>query len=143
MIEIEIINKGKYPIDKKMFLRAAQRLAKADKKLRGRVEAVIIDNRLMRKMNKEWRGMDRTTDVLSFAWTEGGNFPGKETPLGQIFISYPRITVQAKECGVGLREELVRMFIHGLLHLIGYDHTRIKDAKKMFALQEKIILSIK
>jgi probable rRNA maturation factor len=143
MIEIGIINNDKYPIDKKMFLRVAKKLAEADKKLRGRVEVIIINDRLMRKMNKEWRGIDRTTDVLSFAWTEAVNFPGKEIPLGQIFISYPRIVVQARENGASLKEELARMFTHGLLHLIGYDHTRVKDAKKMFALQEKIILLIK
>jgi len=143
MIEIEIINKDKYPIDKKMFFLAAEKLAKADKKLRGRVEVIIVDNRSMRKMNKEWRGIDKTTDVLSFAWLESGNFPGEETPLGQIFISYPRIVAQAKECGVSLKEEMARMFTHGLLHLIGYDHTWIKDAEKMFALQERIILLIK
>lgn len=144
MIGVELINKKSYPINKKLFLRAAAALSKQDKKLRGTVETVVVDNRVMRKMNKEWRGMDRTTDVLSFAWAETKSFPGeKEAPLGQIFISYPRIVAQAKECGVDLKEEMARMFLHGLLHLFGYDHAREKEAKKMFALQEKIILLIK
>lgn len=144
MIDIEIINEKKYPVNKKLFLRAAAALSRREKKLRGKVETVIVDNRAMRKMNKEWRGIDRTTDVLSFAWTEIKNFPGKEKALlGQIFISYPKIIVQAKECGVSAKEELIRMFLHGLLHIIGRDHVKEKDAKKMFALQEKIILLIK
>jgi probable rRNA maturation factor len=144
MIDIELTNEKNYPVNKKLFLRSAAALSKREKKLHGIVETVIVDNRIMRKMNKEWRGTDRTTDVLSFAWTETESFPGKEkAPLGQIFISYPRIIAQAKECGVSVKEELKRMFLHGLLHLIGYDHVRAEDAKKMFSLQEKIILLIK
>jgi probable rRNA maturation factor len=62
--------------------------------------------------------------------------------LGQIFIAYPQIKRQAKQYKISEKEEFVRMLVHGLLHLVGYDHNTIKDEKKMLNLQEKIVNNI-
>ncbi len=90
-------------------------------------------------MNREYRGIDKTTDVLSFPQVEaaGGGQPeirgpkepegagGAGTfPLGDIVISLPRARRQAEEYGVPLYDEITRLLIHGLLHLFGYDHER-------------------
>ena len=76
----------------------------------------------MRSLNKRYRGKDRTTDVLSFAFREG-SFPGIQPEmLGDIVISIPEARRQAEVTGITLESEISRLLIHGLLHLLGYDH---------------------
>jgi probable rRNA maturation factor len=88
------------------------------------------------------------TDVLSFAWQEewGEKFflptTNQDKHLGQVYICFEKIKIQAKEFKVSARNECTRMIVHGLLHLVGYDHMYDKEAKKMFTLQEKIIAAV-
>ena len=78
----------------------------------------------MRSLNRRYRGVDRTTDVLSFSLREGG-FPSVQPDLlGDIVISVPRADRQASEAGHSLSREIERLLIHGLVHLLGYDHER-------------------
>ncbi len=81
------------------------------------VELVIIDAKSMQELNVQHRGMDKTTDVLSFPLQD---FP--HTPLGSIVINYELAEEKAKELGHTQEEEIALLFIHGLLHLLGYDH---------------------
>ena len=101
----------------------------------------FIGDRRMRTLNKRYRSIDRTTDVLSFPTNEGNDHMlGND--WGDIFISIPQIQRQAKQFGVSYKEELARMLVHGVLHLFGYDHVTEKDAKKMFAIQETCVKKI-
>ena len=111
--------------------------ARAEKKIHGTVEVTIVGEKKIKALNLKYRGKDKVTDVLSFSWLEGGKMPGDF--LGQIFICYPQIVRQAEEYKVSVEEEFARMLVHGLLHLVGYDHVKENEAKKMFVLQEKII----
>lgn len=78
----------------------------------------------MRSLNRRYRGKDRTTDVLSFALREG-MFPHiQPTVLGDIVISVPAASRQATEAGHPLSREIERLLVHGLLHLLGYNHER-------------------
>lgn len=98
----------------------------------------FIGDAKMRTLNRVHRGVDRPTDVLSFSVQEGEHiFDSKE--WGDVFIAIPYIRRQAKRFGVSFEEELFRMLIHGILHLLGYDHERPKDAKEMFGLQESLL----
>ena len=85
------------------------------------------------------------SDVISFALLDSGD--NKEydgyIELGDIFINRNRVLSQAKEYGHSTKREFVFLFIHGLLHLLGYDHMKPKDEKIMFALQKKIIGDLK
>jgi probable rRNA maturation factor len=106
-----------------------------------------IGDRRMRTLNRRYRGIDRTTDVLSFAIQEGEEFfvgtqDDSVLELGDIFISIPQISRQAKRFGISEKEEFTRMLVHGVLHVLGYDHVHPKDAQKMFFLQEKILTDI-
>lgn len=83
----------------------------------------------MKSLNSRYRGIKKTTDVLSFTSTEGGD----------IFISLPQIKRQAKLFSVLWQEELDRILAHGLLHLFGYDHIRKPEAGRMLAQQEKLV----
>ena len=94
------------------------------------VSIALVSASEMRRLNKEWRGKDALTDVLSF---------GDEHGNGEILISYEQARIQAKQLGHSTRDELAFLIVHGLLHLHGYDHERPADAKKMFPLQTRIL----
>ncbi|TAN61585.1 rRNA maturation RNase YbeY [bacterium] len=98
------------------------------------VSVLITGDEGMRALNKKFRRIDKPTDVLSFPMDESGM-------LGDIAISVDKVVLQAKEFGVSFEEELARLLIHGLLHLIGYDHVKGgRQAAKMKA-KEAVLLN--
>lgn len=101
---------------------------------------LFIGNEEIRKINREARGIDKVTDVISFALEDGEE--KKLSPvriLGDIYISIPRMKEQAKEYGHSEKRELSFLVVHGLLHLLGYDHMKKEDESVMFSLQEEIL----
>lgn len=128
----------------------------------GVVTLTLTDNEGIRELNREYRGLDKPTDVLSFPLRGG---PGddadirydddfetleEELPedaendpfaelLGDIVISVPRALEQAQDYGHGADREMGFLFVHGFLHLIGYDHETDEQEKAMFAKQEEIL----
>lgn len=97
------------------------------------VGIVFTGNAEIRKLNRQYRGKDCITDVLSF-----GN-EDDERNLGDILISVPYARSQAKNADRNLRREVADLIIHGTLHLLGYDHMKKKEAETMFALQDKVM----
>jgi len=140
MLIINFSGKSGCPFSEEMVKNIAEVTAKFENKIKGEVEINLVGNRKIKEINRIYRGKDCVTDVLSFSWQEGNE--AEKNYLGQIFISCDKIKTQAKEYGVPAEEEFVRMLVHGLLHLVGYDHIEIRDEKKMFGLQEKIISKI-
>lgn len=100
---------------------------------------IFIDDEKMHEMNKMYRGIDRTTDVLSFALNDEKSFKSDIDVLGDIYVSIPKMKAQAIEYGHSEKRELSFLVIHGLLHLLGYDHMEKHDEKVMFGLQEEIL----
>lgn len=101
---------------------------------------IFVDNEEIHKLNLLKRGVDRETDVISFALEDGDVF--LNTPirvLGDIYISIPKMQSQAIEYGHSEKRELSFLVVHGLLHLLGYDHQTLEDEKNMFHLQEVIL----
>lgn len=105
------------------------------------ISLVIADDETVRVLNAEYRGIDRTTDVLSFAfdnqgeyygegdapsdWSADENFvlpPGESAGLGEVIVSYQQASRQAREAGHSVERELAHLIAHGILHLIGHDH---------------------
>jgi len=85
----------------------------------------------MRALNRRHRGVDSTTDVLSFPQLDGfPSPPGPRLMLGDIVINLHKAERQAEEYGVPFYDELKRLLIHGLLHLLGYDHEQGKEAER-------------
>jgi len=109
------------------------------------VSVSIVDNRYIHKINKKYRHIDRPTDVISFAFLDSENnydkvlFSAGPVVLGDIYISLEKAKEQAEEYGHSLHRELSFLFVHGLLHLLGYDHMNEEDEKEMFQLQEEIL----
>ncbi len=106
------------------------------------VNVHIVGDKKMRSLNREHRGKDKTTDVLSFAYQEGEHPRFFEQELGDIFINPNQIKRQAIFFEVAYEEEFARMLIHALLHLLGLDHEKSDEAKKMFAKQERYLKSV-
>lgn len=105
------------------------------------LSCVIINDEKIHEMNRDYRSIDRSTDVISFALEDNEQFyvPGMPRSLGDIFISMDHAVMQAQEYGHSLKREMCFLFTHGLLHLLGYDHMEEADEKEMFALQKEIL----
>ncbi len=99
----------------------------------------------MKILNRQYRGVDRTTDVLSFpqedtfAFNEGLS-PESDIVLGDIVINLHKAERQAKENGLTFHEELKRLLVHGLLHLLGYDHEKGRQAERKMKEKSKRLL---
>ncbi len=101
---------------------------------------IIINNEEIHRMNKEYRGVDRPTDVISFALEDDDTFISTDVRvLGDIYISIDKAKEQAESYGHSLKRELSFLTIHGILHLLGYDHMTNEEEKEMFNLQEMIL----
>lgn len=108
----------------------------------GTISVHVIGDQKMKELNRIYRGKNKTTDVLSFAVTEGKWFGKQEEDLGDIFISAAKIRKQAKVWEVSAAEEFTRMLVHGVLHILGYDHIKESEAKIMFGKQEKYLRAV-
>ena len=101
---------------------------------------IIINNEKIREINREYRNIDRETDVISFALEDEKSFNRTDIRvLGDIYISIDKAKSQAEEYGHSLKRELSFLTVHGFLHLLGYDHMEKEDEIKMFSLQNEIL----
>lgn len=112
------------------------------------VDITIVTDEEIHALNRDYRNVDRATDVLSFALDEDGGEPelvgGPEVHLlGDIIISAETAARQAEEFGHGLEREIVYLAVHGLLHLLGYDHMQEEDKAIMRAKEEEALREIK
>lgn len=119
-----------FPIEEELKTLALKVLEEEDHS--GEVNIILTHDEKLRALNKEFRNKDKTTDVLSFPWHD-------EDFLGEIYISEPQVRRQAPRFDNTFENELKRMFIHGLLHLCGYDHMEAKERKEMRNREEEIL----
>jgi len=106
------------------------------------VSIVFVDNPRIQALNKQYRGVDNPTDVLSFSMQEGENIPGEDNLLGDVVISLETALHQAKEFGHSVERETAYLAVHGVLHLLGYDHIEEADRKQMREKEESIMQKI-
>ena len=101
---------------------------------------IFVDSNEIQRINKEYRGMDKVTDVISFALEDTkDDIDNNIRVLGDIYICIPRMLEQAEDYGNSINRELSFLTFHGLLHILGYDHMNKEEEKVMFALQELIL----
>jgi len=115
----------------------------------GEVALTFVDDEQIHELNRTYRQIDRPTDVLSFAMLEQGegeidirfdeDEQSPQAMLGDIIISVERAKAQSEEYGHSLEREIGFLFVHGFLHLLGYDHDTEEAEKEMFAKQEAIL----
>ena len=134
----------------RQLLRQAARLTLAARDIQRDAEISLLftDDAGIQELNRDYRGLDRPTDVLSFALLEAEDAaalpPGLPLILGDIVISRPTAARQAAAYGHSELRETTFLFIHGLLHLLGLDQTRsLAEEQEMFALQDAIIEQLK
>ena len=119
---------------------------------------VIADDDTVRRLNNKHRGVDQVTDVLSFSTISQGCWAGdleptskangkgpfllpphEPQPLGEVIISYPQVERQARASGEQIEQELALLLVHGVLHLLGYDHAEPKEEAAMKALEQQAL----
>lgn len=125
MIKVLIQADSRYPVDRKRIRKKAQQILQA----RGvtsntEVNVVVVGDRKMKQLNRQYRHLDQTTDVLSFGQKEGEvNFPpSQKLLLGDVVISFPQARKQAAQYNILVDEEIDKLVEHGLLHLLGIHH---------------------
>ena len=109
------------------------------------LSVTIVGDRTIRRLNREYRGIDRPTNVLSFSMTEG-DFPGLNPQLlGDVVISSDTVVREAHEEGISFSEKLGFLLVHGILHLAGYDHERSgeDEARRMERKQRELLSLLK
>lgn len=141
MNNVEIINETGLNLD---YIEVMQKLidyAINHEKIKNVIfNVIIVDNEYIHKLNKEYRGIDRPTDVISFALEDNADeIESNVRILGDIYISIDKVYEQAKEYGHSNLREICFLMIHGFLHLLGYDHMKEEEEKIMFAKQEEIL----
>lgn len=126
--ELEIINKlMEFTLEKENIQKAEFNI-------------IIIDNERIKEINKEYRGINRETDVISFALEDTLDFVYEDFRLlGDIYISLDKVREQSVLYGHSFLRELAFLSVHGLLHLLGYDHMEKKDEEEMFKKQDEIL----
>ena len=130
-----IVNVEAEDVDSEALSRAVVHAARAEGRTAGEVSLQLLDDRGIREMHRRYLGRDRATDVIAFSLGED------DALLGDVYIGLEQARRQATELGVPLGQELVRLAIHGTLHLLGHDHPEGEERadSPMFELQERLV----
>ena len=155
MLTIEIVNEQDEEItqEHQQLIENCLQKAAQFEEIKGEVVITLVNNERIHELNRDYRGVDRPTDVLSFALNEEGEgdmeifveeseFDDYPNMLGDIIISIPRTKEQAQDYGPPFERELGFLAVHGFLHLIGYDHGTPEEEKDMFTRQENILQEV-
>ncbi len=142
-IDLAYVNETSFPDDYQEDFQAILKTALATLNIHDDVEmsVILVDDEKIHQINRDYRKIDRSTDVISFALEDNEQYyvEGMPRELGDIFISVDHAQAQAQEYGHSLRREMCFLFTHGVLHLLGYDHMNKEDEEEMFGLQKVIL----
>ena len=137
---IEINNLTKYGVDRKIFSTVAKIVLKGENRVTETLSLAFVGKAEIKKLNKKFRGKDKPTDVLSFELKDSA----EKCYLGEIIICPDVVKENAKKYKVTVKSEMIKVFVHGILHLCGYDHEKSeKEAEIMEKKQEKYLSKIK
>lgn len=142
MNEFEIFNQTDRDIPELETVKSVLQHAVVKEKLENVIfNVIIVDNDYIHELNKNYRNIDRETDVITFALEDEKDMvvPVGERVLGDIYISIDKAISQAEEYGHSLLRELSFLAVHGFYHLLGYDHMTEEEEKVMFSKQEEVL----
>lgn len=134
---VEISNTQNIRVDEAWIRQAAQRCLETEEEATSEVSLWLTDDAEIQRLNDQYRGVDAPTDVLAFAMREGEDGALHPSLLGDVVISVETAQRQAVEGD--LRRELALLTVHGILHLLGYDHQAVEDAAQMEDKQAQIL----
>ena len=146
-VEIFVEEKFRGLVDEGWARRIAQTVLKAEEVAPPyEVSLVFTDSETVQQLNRDYRGVDEPTDVLAFCMLSqkevDSSFalpPDGVTRLGEVIISYPQAVEQASEQGHSSERELALLIIHGILHLLGYDHEEAEEESKMRTRERELL----
>lgn len=142
---IEINNKTRSKIDLAIVRKVVKKFLKYYNKEDKEVSIAFIGDKTIRKLNKTYRGINKITDVLAFPDVMVGTSSNNEQSnfLGEVIINYIQVKRQAKRFNNSVKQELIFILIHGLLHLLGYDDKTEKGRREMERLGEEFVAKLK
>jgi len=128
-------------IDSKQLERLASAVMERESLPPGELSILITDDTTVRRLNREYAGDDEPTDVLAFSLREGEEFasPDGVLRLGDVIISYPTALRQAVEAGRPVEAEIDHLLVHGVLHLLGYDHAEAEEEERMRRREQELL----
>ncbi len=139
MIDYSITNEYGYKKDYSYLDDVIKRVMEHEKVENATFSIVFVDEKKIQELNKDYRNIDRVTDVISFAFEDNDKLAIDMRILGEIYICIPKMIEQAKEYGHSEVRELAFLTVHGLLHLLGYDHMTKEEEIVMFKIQEEVL----
>ena len=124
--------------------RIAAGVLTAESVLSAELGVLVTDDEAVRRLNREYAGEDAATDVLAFSLREGEEFvsPDGVVRLGEVIISYPTASRQAAVAGRLEDEEIAHLLVHGILHLLGYDHAEAEEERVMRERERELLASL-
>lgn len=140
-MKYEISNLTNEKIDENLIINVINETSKCLEVSNKFVSVVLVDNDKIQEINKTYRGIDKPTDVISFAFLDDEISDMSDT-LGEIYVSLDKVKSQSLEYAHSFERELCFLVVHGLLHLLGYDHMYEEEEKVMFDLQKDILKNI-
>lgn len=135
-VEVSLSEGVSLPLPEAAVERAVRATLAAEGHDRGEISVAFLGDEEITALNRDYLDHDRPTDVISFALHDDG-----EAPLGDVYVGVPQALRQAEELGVDPREEILRLAVHGTLHVLGYEHPEGEDRldSEMFHRQEEIV----
>jgi probable rRNA maturation factor len=130
---IEINNLTNFSVDKKIFSTVAKKVLSGENRRTENISLVFVSKEEIKKLNKKFRKKNKATDVLSFELNEGKN-------IGEIVICPDIVKENAKKYGNTIKSEIMKVFVHGILHLLGYDHEKSKKEEKLMEKKQNLYL---
>ena len=131
-----------YNVQKRAIRKTVQNLLKKEKQKKS-VDIILIDDKYMIELNKRFTKKTRTTDVLAFGLQEGKSLSMEDDNLGDVYISIDQAQRQAQDYQIEALEEINRLAIHGVLHLLGYDHKTKAQTRLMKEKEERYLKEYK
>ncbi len=134
LVELTLNQTGRWPIPRELLERGVAAVLEREEVRAGALSVTFMDDPGIQALNREYLGRDHPTDVLAFALHSVG-----EPVLGDIYIGYDQASRQAEDLSVPLAQELLRLAVHGTLHVLGYDHPEGTERaeSEMYRLQEE------
>lgn len=131
-MEIKYLNQKEFKVVTSSFSKYIKKLIQLIDAREGILNVVFVNDQYIQALNKSYRNKDRPTDVLSFSYDDGDL-------VGEVYISVETAEKQAKDHNHSLLDELIKLIVHGILHIHGHDHEKDDEYKKMFAIEKRVL----
>lgn len=128
------INHEEYQVEKEYFIPYLNKIEKTLQLEKGILNIIFVNDTYIRALNKNYRDKDKPTDVLSFTYSDESS-----DLIGEIYISIETATRQSIDHKHSLHDELIKLIIHGILHVHGYDHEEDEEYKEMYAIEKEVL----